>query len=170
MEELVREIVPPTTEASSREGYRVLLVEDDPEYGRMVERVLRRGHPPLSAQREERLDRALARLEAEPFDALVVDLSLPDGHGRATLGYACSIANHLPVVVLTAEDDVSMAIDAMRAGAEDYLVKQHTSSIALTGAVTRAIERHRRGASMAKGAEPSGNVMRDTTGRRASSR
>src|SRR5206468_5852426 len=57
--------------------YRVLLVEDDPEYGRMVERVLRRARPPLWVHREERLAAAHDCLEHDHYDALVMDLKLP---------------------------------------------------------------------------------------------
>jgi len=131
--------------AAAAAPLRVLLVEDDPEYGRMVERALRRARPPLWVHREERLDAALGRLERERYDAMLVDLTLPDGAGRSTLGCACAVANHLPVVVLTGADDDSLALDATRSGAQDYLVKQRTHALAISGAVLRAIERHRRG-------------------------
>jgi CheY-like chemotaxis protein len=104
--------------------YRVLLVEDDPEYGRMVERVLRRARPPLWVHREERLAAGLDCLEHDHYDALVMDLKLPDAEGRSTLENACAQANQLPVVVLTSTDDEALALDAIRGGAEDYLVKQ----------------------------------------------
>jgi len=125
-------------------GYRVLLVEDDPEYGRMVERVLRRARPPLWVHREERLAAGLHRLERDHYDALVMDLKLPDTEGRATLENACAQAKELPVVVLTSTDDEGLALDAIRGGAEDYLVKQRTHALSLPGAVLHAIARHRR--------------------------
>jgi diguanylate cyclase (GGDEF)-like protein len=134
---------PALPEVPSLAPYRVLLVEDDPEYGRMVERVLRRGRPPLRVHREERLDVGLRRLERDHYDAIVVDLKLPDAAGRSTLERACAVAGHVPVVVLTGTDDDSLALDAIRAGAQDYLVKQRTHALSLPGVVLRAIERQR---------------------------
>jgi len=138
------EDTPPLPEHAALAQYRVLLVEDDPEYGRMVERVLRRARPPLWVHREERLAAGLHRLESDHYDALVMDLKLPDAEGRSTLENACAQANQLPVVVLTSTDDDALALDAIRGGAEDYLVKQRTHALSLPGAVLRAIERHRR--------------------------
>src|SRR5207249_84286 len=99
------EDIPPLPEHAALARYRVLLIEDDPEYGRMVERVLRRSRPPLWVHREERLDAGLDRLEHDHYDALVMDLKLPDAAGRSTLENACAQADHLPVVVLTSTDD-----------------------------------------------------------------
>jgi diguanylate cyclase (GGDEF)-like protein len=132
--------------------YRVLLVADDAEYGRMVERVLRSARPPLSVHREERLAAGLHRLERDHFDALVMDLKLPDATGRSTLENACAQASHLPVVVLTSTDDEGLALEAILGGAEDYLVKQRTHALTLPGALVRAIERHRRHGERAVGA------------------
>ncbi len=135
-------------EISPQDPLRVLLVEDDPEYGRMVERALRRGRPPFSVHREGRLDGALRRLERERYDALVIDLQLPDAVARSTLANACTLAHGLPVIVLTGTDDDGLALEAIRRGAQDYLVKQRTQALALPGSVMRAIERHRRCASL----------------------
>jgi PleD family two-component response regulator len=82
-----------------------------------------------------------------------MDLKLPDAEGRSTLEKACAQADQLPVVVLTSTDDEALALDAIRGGAADYLVKQRTHALALPGAVLRAIERHRR-----NGARPATGV------------
>ncbi len=134
----------PAPDSPALAGYRVLLVEDDAEYARMVERVMRRSRPPLAVDREERLGAGLDRLARGGYDALVMDLKLPDATGRATLENACAQASDLPVLLLTSTDDEALALDAIRGGAEDYLVKQRTHALSLPGAVLRAIERHRR--------------------------
>jgi FixJ family two-component response regulator len=96
----------------------------------------------------------LDRLERDHCDALVMDLKLPDAAGRATLENACARAGQLPVVVLTSTDDEGLALDAIRGGAEDYLVKQRTHALSLPGVVRRAIERHRRNGARPTGARP----------------
>jgi len=139
--------LPPRKRADELPGLeapRVLLVEDDVEYARIVARVLRRARPPLWVHCERRLDAALRRLERGRFDALILDLSLPDATGRATLESACVLSARLPVLVLTGTEDEHLELEAMRAGAEDYLVKQRTPAMQLPGAVMRAMERHRK--------------------------
>src|SRR5262245_33298816 len=150
---------PPPPEHAVLSQYRVLLVEDDPEYGRMVERVLRCARPPLWVHREERLAAGLDCLEHDHYDALVMDLKLPDAEGRSTLANACARASQLPVLVLTSTDDEDLALEAIRGGAEDYLVKQRTHALSLPGVVRRAIERHRRHSARPTGAGPAAAVI-----------
>ena len=151
---------PPLAEPAAPARYRVLLVEDDPEYGRMVERVMRRARPALWVHREERLDGGLHRLECDHYDAVVMDLKLPTRPVAPRSENACALASHLPVVVLTSTDDDALALDAIRGGAEDYLVKQRTHALTLPGAVLRAIERHHRnGARSISPVAPSPSVV-----------
>ena len=128
----------------SPEPPRVMLVEDDDDYARLVERALRAPGVGFDVHREARLGSALGLVEQGRFDAMVVDLSLPDGAGKFTLGSACALARDLPVLILTGQDDERMALAAIRAGAQDYLVKQRVEPNALPVSVLHAIERHRR--------------------------
>ncbi len=136
-------------EGQSRSGLpdavRVLLVEDNAEYARMVERTLDRSlGGPFEVEHTERLDAALGRIEQRDYDVMLVDLGLPDGYGAFTLGSACVVANHLPVLVLTGNDDEELSLAAVRSGAQDYLVKDRIDRRSLAGTILRAIERHRR--------------------------
>lgn len=131
-------VTPPVTR-------RILVVEDSEGHAMLVRNALGRStQGRFEIEHEVRLDRALARLEESEFDAMLLDLGLPDGYGLSTIGSACSLANHLPVVVLTGTDDESLAIAALRAGAQDYLVKDAIDYGSLPTTILRAIERHGR--------------------------
>jgi len=100
---------------------RVLLVEDEPHLGAAVqEHVRQAGH---AVDWFQRLDLADAALRAVPYDALLLDLHLPDGKGLDFLRALRGRQDGIPVVILTARDMVSDRIEGLKAGADDYLVK-----------------------------------------------
>jgi DNA-binding response OmpR family regulator len=124
---------------------RVLIVEDEIEAARLVTRRLS-FYP--SARFEvthvHDLRSAFTRIERERFDVMVLDLGLPDAAGFDTIASACGIARHLPIVVLTGADDDEMSLRAIRAGAEDYLIKPLTDVRPVARALRNACERHKR--------------------------
>jgi DNA-binding NarL/FixJ family response regulator len=71
-------------------------------------------------------DEALAVLEAHDVDVLLLDLRMPRRDGIATLEALRARGNHVPVIVLTTFDDDQLAFDALRAGAQGYLLKDVT--------------------------------------------
>ena len=78
-----------------------------------------------------------------PADAILLDLMLPDSNGLATLDRANAIAPQLPIIVLTGLEDESLGVEAVRKGAQDYLVKGETSLQRLLQTVHHSIERKR---------------------------
>lgn len=89
----------------------------------------------------DRLSAALSSLTQDSFDALLLDLSLPDAQGVDTLRRVRQVAPALPIVVLTGLDDDKVALSAMRNGAQDYLVKGQVTSSLLVRSIRYAIER-----------------------------
>lgn len=86
--------------------------------------------------------KALDKLERERFDLLITDLKMPDIHGIEVVQRSKAGDQDLAIIVVTALLDVTNAIDAMRAGADDYLLKPfNLSEISL--AVEKALERRR---------------------------
>ncbi len=129
---------------------RVLLVEDSTDYARLVAAALARRGPDsgFEVDRAVRLDTALGRLRDEHYDAMLLDLSLPDAVGEQTLRGAAHLTGEIPVVVLTGEESAHMALEAGRLGVTEYLVKRRVDHRALPTALLRAIRAHgrRRGA------------------------
>ncbi len=101
-------------------GQRVLIVEDDDEIAGALSRTLtREGYEPEATGTAAG---ALERIAAEHWDAIILDLGLPDGDG---LDIAREVRGHseTPVLIVTARDQVSDRVTGLDAGADDYLVK-----------------------------------------------
>lgn len=90
----------------------------------------------------ERLSEGLSKLGKQGVDVVLLDLNLPDSQGRDTIKQVMQHAAHVPVLVLTGSDDDCLALEAVRAGAQDYIVKGQISTHALSRAMRYAIERH----------------------------
>jgi two-component system, OmpR family, response regulator len=100
---------------------RILLVEDEPDLGAAVqEHVRQAGH---AVDWFQRLKLADAAMRAVSYDALLLDLVLPDGRGLDFLRALRARRDAIPVVILTARDQISDRIEGLSAGADDYLVK-----------------------------------------------
>lgn len=100
---------------------RVLLVEDDEMLGDAVKtHVERQGHAVDWALTR---DEAEASLEAATYDLVLLDLRLPDGSGLDILKALRARRDEMPVIIMTAHDQVSDRIAGLNAGADDYLVK-----------------------------------------------
>jgi DNA-binding NarL/FixJ family response regulator len=123
---------------------KVLLVEDNPAEARLLrEALLEAGRRKVEVEHAERLKEALDRIRSHRFDALLLDLSLPDSQGLDTLARAQAEAPFQAIVVLTGNDDEKVAIEAVRMGAQDYLFKGDTHGQLLLRAIYYAIERKR---------------------------
>lgn len=100
---------------------RILLVEDDPTLRNTMKDSLSSGGFAVDAAAN--IAQAIALLEAESFDALVLDLGLPDGNGYAVVRHLRARNNPLPVLILTARDAVEDRVAGLDLGADDYVVK-----------------------------------------------
>jgi two-component system, cell cycle sensor histidine kinase and response regulator CckA len=126
------------------DGIRVLLVEDNPGDARLFAELVRdAGAGQWKLVHVDRLSAALDRLTREPFDVILLDLSLPDADGLETLIRAHTEAPKVPIVVLTGHDDEALAVRAVRAGAQDYLVKGRLDGDLLVRSIRYASERGR---------------------------
>jgi len=123
---------------------KILLVEDSPsDAALLVESLSDHGLGEFAFTRAETLGEALARLGDEAFDALLLDLSLPDSAGHATFLRAREAAPHLPIVILSGIEDENTCLEAVRQGIQDYLVKGQAYGRQTARAIVYAIERKR---------------------------
>lgn len=141
---------------------RVLVVEDDREVVEVVSRALARDGHRVSAVGT--LAAAEEALEAGTFDAIVLDLGLPDGDGLAWCRRMREDGAAEPILVLTAQSAVAKRVAGLDAGADDYLAKPF--AVAELRARVRALGRRASGAA----AHPfaSDGVELDFASRRAS--
>ena len=100
---------------------RVLLVEDAPGLGDAVrEQIADDGH---AVDWVQRLEHARNSVRTTPYDLILLDLMLPDGRGLDFLRQQRAAGDVTPVIILTAQDQISDRIAGLDAGADDYLVK-----------------------------------------------
>jgi DNA-binding response OmpR family regulator len=126
----------------SSDPVKILLIEDNPADARLLREAfseLRQGL--FQLEHATRLALGLERLEKSPFDAVLLDLSLPDGQGIDNVSRVREAAPAPPIIVLTGFDDDRTALQAVRAGAQDYLVKDQIDGPLLARAIQYAIER-----------------------------
>ena len=102
---------------------RILLIEDDADIANAVLRFLQgQGH---AVDHAADLDTADAALAAADFDAVLLDLALPDGSGVDLLRGLRRRGSQVPVIIATARDQISDRIAGLDAGADDYVVKPY---------------------------------------------
>src|SRR5688572_27912374 len=119
---------------------RVLLVEDIEDDALVIRESL--SETTLEIKRAERLSTALEQLAGGKFDAILLDLSLPDAQGLNTIGRVLGQARGVPIVVLTGLDDEEAAVKAVEQGAQDYLIKGQVDGHLLARSLRYAIQRH----------------------------
>lgn len=120
----------------------ILLVEDNPADARLIAETLKEsGSELLELTHKDRLDEALAAMESEHYDVVLLDLSLPDSQGLETMERLRSSHPGVPVVVMTGLDDETIALKAVHSGAQDYIVKGTVDGFALWRSIRYAIER-----------------------------
>ena len=103
----------------------ILYVEDNPVDADLARRQLARLAPELTLDAVSTLREAMSRLEtAQDYDAALIDLRLPDGNGLDLLNQIRERNLPIAVVILTGSADQESAVIALKAGADDYLVKR----------------------------------------------
>jgi PAS domain S-box-containing protein len=126
----------------NRAAIQVLLVESDRQFARSLRQSLAAStNSRIELVHCERLDRALEHLATAPVAAILLDLDLPDGRGLEVIQQLQSRAGHLPVILLADFENETLALRAVREGAQDYLVKSRFEGRFLSRVIRYAIER-----------------------------
>lgn len=123
----------------------ILLVEDNLGDVRLIREMLLHvpQHEQVRLKVASTLQESLALLARHTFNAILLDLSLPDSHGLDTLLSISSVIEDTAIVVLTGYEDDKLGVQALQMGAQDYLAKSDVNSKLLIRALRYAIERHR---------------------------
>ena len=120
----------------------ILLVEDNPGDTGLIKAYLAdEQSQQYVITTARRLDEALSQLEAQAFDVILLDLNLPDSYGLATLNMLMAVAATVPVIVITGLDDITLGVEAVRLGAQDYLVKGELQTSVIVRSIRYARER-----------------------------
>jgi len=123
---------------------KVLLVEDNPADARLVrEMFMDIEASEFELSHVDTLQAARDALDIYDFDVMLLDLSLPDSQGLNAVKHILNSAPKLPIVILSGIDDAELSLQAVQAGAQDYLVKGQGDGNLLSRALRYAIERKR---------------------------
>ena len=126
-----------------REPVRVLLIEDNEHDVVLVREALRdAGEQDFILETVPRLADGLKRLGETPVDVVLLDLRLPDSDGIDTFNDLRAHSIEVPIVVLSGDANDSVAMESMRRGAQDYLVKGTADGELLGRTLRYAITRH----------------------------
>jgi two-component system sensor histidine kinase UhpB len=121
----------------------ILLVEDNPLHVRLVRSMLVDVWPEVDDLRHTRkLESAVAMIRESEPDCILLDLILPDAEGLEGVNALLAEAPCVPIVVLSSHEDDILALEAIGAGAQDYLVKGTIGPEVLAKSIQFAIQRH----------------------------
>ncbi len=128
----------------TQDKLKVLLIEHDDSFARYVGEMLGQARD-FEAQvlSTSDLGNGLSALDGDDFDVVVLDMSLPDGAGLANVNLLRAGAPQVPIIVAGDSDDETVALEAVHAGADDYLVKTQLTPGWLERSLRYAIERNR---------------------------
>lgn len=131
-------------DSSQPKPVNILLVEDNPVDAKQIQDLLIQSPGVnFNINLVDRLSRALNYLRRTTFDVILLDLSLPESSGLDTF---LQIYNHAPdmaIIVIADDDPKSLAIEVIREGAQDYLIKKELSVDQLVYSLLYAVERNR---------------------------
>jgi len=123
---------------------KILLIEDNPADARLVREWLQQtATASFELEHTERLSAGIKRLEEKSFDAVLLDLGLPDSQGLETLQRIHAGAPLVPILVLTGLADEQAGLQAVKEGAQDYLLKGQVNESLLVRSIGFALERKR---------------------------
>lgn len=128
----------------SQERLNILLIEHDPGFTRTVGEMIGQARE-LTADvtSASGLQEGFSAINNKHFDVVVMDVALPDGAGLANISLLKAEAPRLPIIAAGDADNETVAVEAVQAGAQDYLVKGQLTPGWLERSIRYAIERHR---------------------------
>ncbi len=127
-----------------KSAINLLLVEDKQADARLIQEFLKDSEfLTVRVTHVRRLETALQKMEESEFEAILLDLKLPDADGLEGLKQIRKVNRGVPVIVLTVREEEPIAMEALKLGAGDYLGKSQLNSAMLTRVLRYTIERQR---------------------------
>jgi len=143
---------------------RVLHIDDDAALARLIQRVLSRTG--CQVENAATGEAGLARIRQGGIDVVVLDHYLAGETGLSILKSLADVPDAPPVVYVTGSTEPAVAVEALKAGAADYVLKTagEDFTLQLESAITQAIEKARLKREKEKASSPSRRTPRSTTG------
>ena len=122
----------------------LLLVEDNPKEASVIKNMLKEGlQNQFTLKHSRSLSDALDLIQQNQFQAIILDSHLPDGKSFESIPQFLQFCPDAPILILSSVEEEEQAIQAVKSGVQDYLIKGQTSSSTLCRAVRYAMERQR---------------------------
>ncbi len=137
---------------------RVLFIDDEVELCRAAQEWL--GVSGFSVTTSSNPETAIAQTDPDTLDCVVSDVRMPGLTGIEVLDHFRAAAPELPVILLTGHGDIPLAVEAMRAGAHDFLEKPYDAEL-LVAVLDRAVERRRLGLELTRLRQAAGSSELD---------
>lgn len=125
------------------DSIKILVVEDNEGDYFLEQEYLKDSFPGCYIQHNDLLKDAISSLKESIFDVILLDLSLPDSNGKDSICHILELANDIPVIVLTGFGNLQFAMDSLKLGVQDYLLKDDVNAMVLQKSVTYSIERNK---------------------------
>lgn len=126
----------------TKTGLTILLIEDNPGDAVLIRELLSESEDfSFSLVHRTTLQGGLEMLSRQPFEIILLDLSLPDSKGLVSFDKIRNQFPNKPIIILTGNDDYDLAKTAIKAGAQDFLIKGKIDTSLMVRAITYAIER-----------------------------
>lgn len=120
----------------------ILMVEDDASDAELLATTLKKADRSTQIEHTRTLSEACSQVRRTDYDAVILDLALPDSDGLSTVRRLHDANDCVPIVVMSGRDDDELAKEAVHIGAEDYMVKGDKSGPGILRTIHYAIERH----------------------------
>jgi PAS domain S-box-containing protein len=120
---------------------QILVIEDNPGDYLLVSEYLEESFPEASTFHADTLEKGIVFLEKENIDVILLDLTLPDGIGISSFHTINSRFPQVPVIILTGLGDTQMALEILKVGAQDFIVKDDSNPEVLAKSINYGIER-----------------------------
>lgn len=128
---------------SRRQPLKVLLIEHDEAFSRSISGMLDQAAETISSVVvAPSLQEAIGHIRQQHFAVILLEFFLPDGAGLANIAVLLEAAPQSPIIVVGTADDEALAIEAVHAGAQDYLVRNQINPNWLLRSIRYTVERH----------------------------
>ena len=137
---------PPVSSTHDLKTLNIVLVEDDPDYSLLIQWILAKSKQmtfQFNVKTFDVLENSLNAIDPVSTDLILLDLTLPDSQGIDTFLKVYGQSSEIPIVVLTSLNDDHLALEAVKKGAQDFLIKGELNGNILLKAIRYAVERHR---------------------------
>lgn len=123
--------------------HNVLLIEDNPHDVELIKFYLKNFRTPVNLEISRSIKNAIFLIKNHDFNIILTDLNLPDSDGMFSVQRLMQASPSAPVIVLTGSDDEDWALEAVKKGAQDYLIKSKINGTALARVMDYATERYK---------------------------